>query len=136
MAKEAKTTKKLPNYKVKPLTGDMGNTFSKDNQPDPELKKKGWKELREKRLLTQEIIKRMIGPNGTPTDTFKEYIDSLIINAKFGNAKAIDAINKGLEDDIQKIETTVTQRTTIIDWSDNNDKADTETTGGSSNSGK
>lgn len=80
-----------------------GKPFSKENQPDPELKRKGWQRLRQERHLTQEIIKLMLGEDGTPTETFKSYIKALSDNAKKGNAKAIEVIQKSLEDDIQKI---------------------------------
>ena len=95
MAKVLKTTSKLPS---KPFTGKEGNTFSKDNQPDAILKKAGWEQWRKERHLTQSIIAEMIGKDGKPKKQFKEYIQSLIINAKIGNAKAIETINKGLED--------------------------------------
>lgn len=95
-----KTTKKLP---VR-FTGKEGNTFSATNQPSPESKREGWKEFRKKRMLTQELIKLMTGKDGKPNDTFKDYLKSLVVNAKLGNAKAIEAVNKCLEDDITKIE--------------------------------
>ena len=81
-----------------------GVPFSKTNQPSPEAKREGWKEFRKKRMLTQELIKMMIGDDGLPNQTFKGYLKSLVKNAKLGNAKAIEAINKCLEDDITKIE--------------------------------
>ena len=91
MAEKKKTTKKLPS---KPFTGEEGNTFSSTNQPAPELKSKGWERWRAERHLTQSIIKEMAeGENLT------EYIKSLVANAKAGNAKAIETINKGIEDD-------------------------------------
>lgn len=98
-----KTTIKLP---AKPFTGKEGNTFSKENQPDPILKKIGWQKLREQRHLTQAILKEMLGEDGSHTDSFKGLISSLVVNAKHGNPKAIDIISKCLEDDIQKIEQT------------------------------
>ena len=98
MAKAEKTTKKLP---AKPFTGAEGNTFSKDNQPSPESKRKGWQQLRAERHLSQAIIKAMLGEDGKPTDTFKDYVRSLVHNAQAGNAKAIEAVNKFIEDDIQ-----------------------------------
>jgi hypothetical protein len=81
-----------------------GVPFSATNQPSPESKREGWKEFRKKRMLTQELIKMMIGDDGLPNQTFKGYLQSLVKNAKLGNAKAIEAINKCLEDDITKIE--------------------------------
>lgn len=98
--KVKKTTKKLP---VR-FTGKEGNSFSATNQPSPEAKRKGWQELRKQRMLTQELIKLMIGKDGTPTATFRDYLKSLVVNAKLGNAKAIEAVNKCLEDDVTKIE--------------------------------
>jgi len=84
-----------------------GVTFTSDYQPSSEAKSEGWKKWRAKRLLTQEIIKKMIGEDGTPTATFKGYIDALIENAMQGNSKAIDTINNGLEDQIIKQEITL-----------------------------
>lgn len=80
-----------------------GVSFTSENQPSPEAKSKGWQKIRQERHLTQEIIKLMIGDDGKPTDTFKGYLRSLAENAKKGNAKAIEVIQKSLEDDIQKI---------------------------------
>ena len=97
MAKAVKTTKKLP---AKPFTGAEGNTFSTENQPTPAQKSQGWQEWRKERHLTQSIIKALTGENGA---NFKAYIESLISNAKLGNPKAIDAVNKCLEDDIIKV---------------------------------
>ena len=96
MAGSDKTTIKRPK---KPFTGTEGVTFSKDHQPTPEQKKEGWKEWREKRMLTQMIAKKMA--QGT---TLEEYYQSLLDNAKAGNAKAIETINKGIEDQVQQIE--------------------------------
>lgn len=84
-----------------------GIPFSSENQPSPESKKQGWEERRKRRYLTQEIIKKMIREDGTPTDTFDSYILSLITNARNGNAKAIETINKAIEDDILKSEVSV-----------------------------
>lgn len=92
----SKTTIKLP---VKPFTGQEGNTFSKDNQPPPEAKKAGWEEWRARRMLTQSIIAKM-----TEGENLDEYIQSLLDNAKLGNAKAIETINKGIEDQVDKSE--------------------------------
>lgn len=99
------TTKKRP---AKPFTGKEGNTFSKDNQPSPEAKKKGWQELRKERLLTQEIIKELIGSDGKPKQSFKDYIRAMLTNAKRGNPKAIETINKCLEDDVLKVDFNIT----------------------------
>ena len=57
----AKTTKKLP---PKPFTGAEGNTFSKDNQPDPKLKSDGWKRRRAEMLLSKAIAEAL----GVETD--------------------------------------------------------------------
>jgi len=102
MAKAAKTTRKLP---AKPFTGKEGNTFSATNQPDPSLKSLGWQEWRKERHLTQSIIKALTGENKAK---FDEYIESLLKNAKAGNPKAIDAVNKCLEDEIIKVAQTNT----------------------------
>ena len=94
---------------AKPFTGKEGKVFSKDNQPTPEAKRLGWQELRKQRLLTQGIIALMVGKDNQPTETFKDYLRSLVTNAKLGNAKAIEALNKILEDDILKIAQVDTQ---------------------------
>lgn len=85
-----------------------GKTFTSDYQPSPEAKKKGWEEFRKERHLTQSIIKMMLGEDGKPNDTFGEYLQSLVTNAKLGNPKAIDAVNKCLEDEIIKVAQTNT----------------------------
>lgn len=105
MAKAEKTTRKLP---AKPFTGKEGNTFTADNQPAPELKSKGWEQWRKERHLTQSIIKMMLGEDGQPNDTFNGYLKSLVKNAQAGNPKAIDAVNKCLEDEIIKVAQTNT----------------------------
>lgn len=103
MAKAAKTTRKLP---AKPFTGSEGNSFSSTNQPTPEAKKRGWEEFRKERHLTREIIKMMLGEDGKPNETFNGYLNSLVKNAQLGNPKAIDAVNKCLEDEIIKVAAT------------------------------
>ena len=95
-----KTTKKRGKGLI---TKQDGNKFSKYNQPDPNLKKEGWKKLRAQRLLTQSIVKMMVGEEGLATDTFKGFLQSLATNAKKGNAKAIEVIVKAMEDEVQKI---------------------------------
>jgi hypothetical protein len=95
-----KTSKKRP---IKPFKGDEGVKFSKDNQPSPEAKSKGWEAKRAERLLTQKIIEKLTGANN-----LEEYVDSLFNNAKMGNAKAIDTLNNGIEEQITKTETTIT----------------------------
>ena len=105
MAKE--TPKKRPTRPFKGVSD--GVSFSKDNQPTPEQKSKGWEQWRKERHLTQSIIKAMIGDDGAPTQTFNDYIESLVKNAKAGNPKAIDAVNKCLEDEIIKVAQTDTE---------------------------
>lgn len=91
------------------LKGTEGVRFSKTYQPTPEAKRAGWQEIRAQRHLTQGIIKLMIGDDGQPTETFKDYLKALLTNAKLGNAKAIEAVNKIMEDDILKIAQVDTQ---------------------------
>lgn len=93
-----KTTKKRP---VKPFTGVEGKTFSASNQPTPEAKSNGWKERRAERLLTQKILEKM-----TKGSTLDDYVEALYKSAVMGNSKAIDTINKGIEDDVIKIANT------------------------------
>jgi hypothetical protein len=100
MKADDKTTKKRPQKLFK---GDEGVKFSKDNQPPPENKSKGWEVKRAERLLTQKIIEKLTGSNN-----LEEYVDSLFNNAKMGNAKAIDTLNNGIEEQITKTETTIT----------------------------
>lgn len=98
MAENDKTSKKRP---AKPFKGAVdGKPFTKENQPSPESKSEGWKELRAKRLLTQQIIAEMTGAEGK---NLKAYVKSLLENAMQGNAKAIETINKCMEDDIIKV---------------------------------
>ena len=96
MAVKDKTTKK----RQPPANGVR---FSSKNQPDPSAKSAGWQEWRKERHLTQSIIKALTGEN---KDKFDDYINSLILNAKAGNPKAIDAVNKCLEDEIIKVTAT------------------------------
>lgn len=99
MADKAKTSKKRP---VKPFRGAIdGKPFTKEDQPSPEAKSEGWKKLRAERLLTQGILKYMTQGTNLP-----DYIKSLYVNAAMGNSKAIETINKGLEEDIIKIAST------------------------------
>ncbi len=92
----------------KQLTGKEGNTFSSTNQPTPEQKKEGWQKRREERLLTKAIFERL-----ADGQTLETYVQTLLALAKEGNAKAIDTINRGIEDQVQKTETTITMPTTI-----------------------
>ena len=96
--------------KRKPLRGAIdGKPFTSDNQPSPEAKKAGWKQLREQRLLTQNLIKMLLDENGIPTIDGQSFFQSLLTNAKDGNAKAIDVVINTLEDQktIQEIKHTV-----------------------------
>lgn len=98
-----KTTKKAV------MGPDTGKKFSSDNQPPAEHKKAGWKELREQRLLTQNLLKLLLDENGIPTKDGEDFFTSLLTNAKDGNAKAIDVVINTLEDQktIQEIKHTV-----------------------------
>lgn len=98
MAKEDKTSKKRP---LKPFKGNEGVTFSKEYQPTPEAKSKGWQEKRAEKLLTQKILEVLT--NGT---NLEDYVKSLFDNAKEGNAKAIDTINNGIEEHVTKTDIT------------------------------
>lgn len=95
-----KTTSERQKQPKKPL---KGVTFSKDYQPSPEAKKRGWEQFRKERHLTQSIIKALLGDDGKPNQTFQEYIESLLLNARAGNPKAIDAVNKCLEEEVIKV---------------------------------
>lgn len=97
----AETPKKRP---AKPFRGAIdGVPFTSENQPTPEQKKKGWEEVRKQRLLTQSLLKALFGKDLDNTEAADDYALSLIRLAKDGNPKAIDTINKAIEDDIQKI---------------------------------
>jgi hypothetical protein len=100
MKADDKTPKK-PRVRMNGL--ETGVSFTKDNQPTPEAKSKGWEARRAERLLTQKIIEKLTGSNN-----LEEYVDSLFNNAKMGNAKAIDTLNNGIEEQITKTETTIT----------------------------
>lgn len=102
MAGVEKTSSKRREHHLKGAID--GKPFTSDNQPSPEAKKEGWKEWRERRMLTQIIAKKMA--EGT---TLEEYYNSLLVNAKLGNSKAIETINKGIEDQIDKSEVLVTK---------------------------
>ena len=94
MAEETKGKRKG----VENLKPELRKQFTSEYQPSPEAKKAGWQEVRAQKLLTQMILKKMA--EGT---NLNEYVDSLLTNAKEGNAKAIDTINNGIEE--QKIVT-------------------------------
>jgi hypothetical protein len=98
MAKEVNTPKK-PRKLMKGAID--GKPFTKDNQPSPEAKSKGWQERRAEKILTQKIIETLINGNN-----LEDYVKSLFLNAKKGNAKAIDTINNGIEDQVVKTENT------------------------------
>ena len=101
MEKKVDTPKKRP---AKPFRGAVdGKPFTKENQPDPQLKKAGWEKWRKERMLTQAIIKKMLGVKGEPTKTMQDFVTKLIQNANRGNPKAIDVLCRSLEDDIIKI---------------------------------
>jgi hypothetical protein len=96
MAKD-ETPKKRPKV---PFNGnDRGQGFTSERQPSPEAKKAGWEAKRAERLLTQKIIEKMT--NGQKLD---DYVEALYNAAVLGNAKAIDTINKGIEDQVEKME--------------------------------
>ena len=111
MAKAIETTGK-PRGKV--LSGKDGVAFSKEYQPTPEAKKKGWEEWRRERILTQSIIKKMIGDDGLFTDKHTKFIDSLLRLANEGNAKAIDVVCKCLEEEVMKVSHSGTINSNII----------------------
>jgi hypothetical protein len=100
MKADDKTPKK-PRIRMNGI--ETGKPFTKENQPSPEAKSKGWEARRAERLLTQKIIEKLTGANN-----LEEYVDSLFNNAKMGNAKAIDTLNNGIEEQITKTETTIT----------------------------
>lgn len=83
-----------------------GKSFTTENQPSPEAKKAGWQELRKRKLLTQEIIKKLLGKDGNNLSGLEDYMDSLVKNAKLGNPKAIETINKAIEEEVIKISVT------------------------------
>ena len=90
---------------AKPFKGAVdGKPFTTNNQPTPEQKAKGWQDKRAERLLTQEILKYILGKdNQTGEDNLTGYVKDLIKLAKAGNPKAIETVNKCIEDDIQKV---------------------------------
>lgn len=95
------------------LVGNVLNQgFTSKKQPTSHQKKAGWEVKRQQKLLTQKIVEKLTG--GKKMD---EYVDALFDLAKDGNAKAIETINKGIEDQIDKSE--VKHETTapiIIEW--------------------
>lgn len=113
MAKSDKTSDKPAK---KPGKGgyvlpDAPKPFTKDNQPSSEAKSAGWKKKRAERLLTQKILEQI-----TKGKNLQLYVNSLIRNAKKGNAKAIETINKGIEEDVLKIASTDVEGNDAVDW--------------------
>jgi hypothetical protein len=93
-----KTSKKRP---VKPFKGAVdGVPFTSENQPSSEAKRQGWQKVRADRILTQMVLAEMTGDE---CKNLKAYVKSLIDNAKNGNSKAIETINKCMEEDVIKI---------------------------------
>ncbi len=78
---------------------ELNQGFTSEKQPTSEQKKAGWEFKRQQKLLTQKIIEKLTG--GKKMD---EYVDALFDLAKDGNAKAIETINKGIEDQVDKSE--------------------------------
>lgn len=85
----------------KPFKGAVdGKPFSADNQPSSDTKKAGWEELRKRKLLTRNILKILFDAEGIPLKDGEDYFKSLVTNAKGGNAKAIDTVNKAIENEL------------------------------------
>lgn len=104
MAKDDKTSKKRPS---RPFKGAVdGKPFSATNQPTPEAKRKGWEEKRAEKLMTQLFIEKLTGNKGEILD---EVVESIINNAKLGNAKAIDVLINCIEEQITKTQIEVKQ---------------------------
>ena len=101
MATQPVKTPKKPRPIVGPTTGKR---FSKDYQPTPAAKRKGWEEVRKEKHLTKGIIDELIGKDGKPNASFKAYMRALVSLAKEGNAKAIETVNKCLEDTVITVE--------------------------------
>lgn len=80
---------------------ELNQGFTSDKQPTSQQKKAGWEVKRQQKLLTQKIVEKLTG--GKKMD---EYVDALFDLAKDGNAKAIETINKGIEEQIDKSEVT------------------------------
>lgn len=109
MAEEQKTSEKPArrpgkNGNVLPPTP---KPFSAQVQPTPEQKSKGWKEKRAERLLTQAILELM-----TDGQNMDVYVKGLLKNALKGNPKAIETINKGVEDDVIKVDVSANMQIT------------------------
>jgi len=98
MAENKKTPVKHPKSNL--IVGNtLGQGFTSENQPPPEVKSLGWEKRREQRLLTKTIFEKL-----TEGKTLDEYVHTLMSLAKEGNAKAIDTINRGIEDQVDKSE--------------------------------
>jgi hypothetical protein len=80
---------------------ELNQGFTSEKQPTSQQKKAGWEVKRQQKLLTQKIVEKLTG--GKKMD---EYVDALFDLAKDGNAKAIETINKGIEEQIDKSEVT------------------------------
>lgn len=85
------------------FTGTEGVKFDANNQPTPEAKKAGWQEYRKRKLLTQGIVEKLISKD---CKNLEEYIQALIDNAKAGNTKAMEVVNKAIEEDQRSNEPT------------------------------
>jgi hypothetical protein len=121
MEQNDKTPNKRP---AKPFRGAIdGVPFTSENQPSPEAKKKGWEERRKEQLLTKSILKYILGPNFDDDAKLDEYPEIIWNLAKDGNSKAIETINKALEDDIHKVQHSgqITQTQIIYQLSSGNE---------------
>lgn len=105
MENDSTPSERPPGFK--PFNGkEDGKCFTSENQPTPEQRAAGWKKKRAARLLTQEIIKQLIGEDMKESEPLKAYVGKLIELAKEGNPKAIDAINSRIEDEVIKVANT------------------------------
>lgn len=78
----------------------LGQGFTSEKQPTSEQKKAGWEQKRQQKLLTQKIIEKL-----TNGKTLDDYVDALFHLATIdGNSKAIETINKGIEEQVEKHE--------------------------------
>ena len=98
-----KTSKKRP---AKPFRGAIdGKPFSKENQPPPEAKSKGWKERRSEMLLSKAIAEAL-GVTADDQTPLKGYAAKLILLAENGNAEALKQVRQAIEDEVTKIDIT------------------------------
>ncbi len=87
------------------MGNELGQGFTSEKQPTSEQKKAGWEVKRQQKLLTQKIVEKLTGGK-----TMDEYVDSLYHLATVeGNSKAIETINKGIEEQVEKSEVTITK---------------------------